>query len=132
MKSYRIGVLVGVVLVCLLGVVVFSVFGLASADNSCTGHSCDSLPTKAQACLGPAADKNPHCNPNMQATATKTNFPSPTPTPTIRFVTTVTKNDSACENGICPDPACSLATIAAAQATQAYLQSTLVPYLMKP
>lgn len=137
MKSYRLGVLVGIVLVCVLGVVVFSVFGSA-AGNACQGKSCEALPTKAQACYGPAAGKNPHCNPQPTATEVmKTEIPTskpkpPTATPTATPATKLAEipGTGACINGVCPPADCSLATIAAAQATMANIQSTLAPFYM--
>lgn len=102
----------------------------AGAYNSCPGHSCDPLPPQAQACDGPAAEHNPHCGhdvvtevPAPTATSTPTSTSSPTAIPTQK---TPEPSALVCPNGQCPDPACSLATIAAGHATESSVQVELL------
>jgi len=138
MKNSMLGLVLAVMVVLALFLA-----GNASAENNCTGKSCQPLPTKAQACYGPAAEKNPHCKPQSS------NEPTTTPTATLVAVKTElpknsptavpptytpssfdpTKNGTEkCVNGVCPDVACSLATVAAAQATSVSLQTTALQY----
>lgn len=136
------GIVVGAVLVIAILAVSAFIFSSASAGkgNECTGNSCEPLPTKAVACDGPAGEpgRNPHCNPEESPTVTAVpptpTTPKPTatlvpPTPTEDSYLKVSTSSGVCEDGICPDPSCSLATIAAAQATMVSYKPTEI-YLM--
>lgn len=115
--------------------IVFAVMIIAAlflASNTqaqdCQGNSCKPLPTQSEACEGPAAWHNPHCIGQDEGEEEQTPTPIATATPRATNPTGVEKTPepTACTAGKCPDPACSLATIAAAQSTIAAVQAQLL------
>lgn len=120
MKTSQI---IGIVFAVMIIAALFLARG-TEARNDCQGNSCSPLPTQAQACEGPAAAHNPHCG-NRDVTITPTATPAPIVLP-IPVQKTPEPATVACPNGQCPDPACSLATVAAAQSTIAAVQVQLL------